>query len=173
MDFNGFDSRSVADEGRPLHLTSPGTGALLWDDGGPADPENPDEGRSKPCIVFVYGFEGKVAQDASREAAKLPKLADDATTEDYHERLCFTARKLIAGFDNVDRGNRPATVGDADWFLGLNLSNPMLKGRGRSFAEQVLAFAGDRGAYLGKPGAALSEPPSKSAGKTRSSKTQR
>lgn len=165
MDFTAFDSRTVADEGRPLHLRHPATGELLWDDGGPADPENPDEGRSRPCIVYVLGTEGRIAQEAFREAAKLPKLGEDATQEDYHERLCVTARKLIVGFENVDRGDRPATAADTDWFLGLNISNP-LRGKGRSFAEQVLAFAGDRGAYLGKPEASLSGPRTRSAGKT-------
>ncbi|MFD2439737.1 hypothetical protein ACFSS8_05955 [Paracoccus kondratievae] len=150
MDFTAFDSRTVADEGRPLHLRHPATGELLWDDGGPADPENPDEGRSRPCIVYVLGTEGRIAQEAFREAAKLPKLGEDATQEDYHERLCVTARKLIVGFENVDRGDRPATAADTDWFLGLNISNP-LRGKGRSFAEQVLAFAGDRGPIWESP----------------------
>lgn len=172
MDFNGFDSRSVANEGRPLHLTSPGTGELLWDDDGGEVSEAGTPIRSNPCTVIVYGFEGKVAQDVSREAAKLPKLADDATTEDYHERLCFTARRLIAGFENIDRGDRAATEKDADWFLGLNMANPMARGRGRSFVEQVLAFSGDRSAYLGKPAASSSAPRSRSAGKTRSPKTR-
>lgn len=169
MDFNSFDSRSVADEGRPLHLTNPGTGALLWDDEGPSDPDNPDKGRSNPCTVYVYGAEGRIAQEAFRETAKLPKLADVATQAEYHERLCETARKLIAGFENVERGDRPAGVADADWFLGLNISNPA-RGKGRSFAEQVLAFSGSRGEYLGKPAAASSEPRTRSAGKTRAAK---
>lgn len=170
MDFNAFDSRSVADEGRPLHLKHPATGELIWDDGGPADPDQPNEGRSRPCIVHVLGTEGRVAQEAYREAAKLDKLRDDATQADYHERICITARKLIVGFENIDRGDRPATASDADWFLALNISNP-LRGVGRSFAEQVLSFAGDRGEYLGKPGAVSSSPRAKSGGKTRSPKS--
>ena len=35
MDFTSFDSRGVADEGRPLHLKHPATGLPLWDDDGP------------------------------------------------------------------------------------------------------------------------------------------
>lgn len=158
MDFNSFDSRSVADEGRPLHLKHPATGEPIFDG-------------DKPCIVHVRRTEGRIAQEAFREAAKLDKLPEDATQADYHERLCVTARKLIIGFENVDRSDRAATAADADWFLGLNISNPM-RGKGRSFAEQVLTFAGDRGEYLGKPVAASSPPRTKSAGKTRGPKNR-
>ncbi|WP_313349384.1 hypothetical protein [Paracoccus sp. (in: a-proteobacteria)] len=153
MDFTSFDSRSVADEGRPLHLKHPATGEPLFDG-------------EAPCVVHVLGTEGRIAQEAFRDAAKLPKLADDTTMEEYHARLCITARKLIVGFANVDRGDRPATPADADWFLGLNMTNPVSRGKGRSFAEQVLAFSGDRGEYLGKPEASLSGRPARSAGKT-------
>lgn len=167
MDFTSFDSRSVADEGRPLHLRHPATGDLLWDDDGPHQGDDGAElPRERPCLVYVLGTEGRTAQEAFREAAKLPKLADDAAMEDYHARLCITARKLIVGFENVDRGERAATAQDADWFLALNVSNPVARGKGRSFAEQVLAFSGDRNAYLGKPDASLSAPRSRSAGKT-------
>lgn len=159
MDFTSFDSRSVADEGRPLHLKHPATGEPIYDG-------------ERPCIVHVFGAEGRIAQEAFRETAKLEKLPEDATQADYHERLCITARRLIAGFENIERGDRPATAADADWFLALNISSPM-RGKGRSFAEQVLSFAGDRGEYLGKPGAASSQPRTKSAGKTRAPKAGR
>lgn len=171
MDFTSFDSRSVADEGRPLHLRHPATGALLWDDDGPADPDKPDEGRERPCLVYVLGAEGRIAQGVFREVGKLEKLPDGATQEDYHARLCITARQLIVGFENIERGDRPATVSDTDWFLALNISNPM-RGAGRSFAEQVLAFTGDRGQFLGKPVAASSEPRRKSAGRVPNPKTR-
>lgn len=172
MDFTNFDSRVVADEGRPLHLRHPATDELLYDDDGPQyDADGGEVPRERPCVVHVLGTEGRVAQEAFREAAKLPKLPEDATQADYHERLCVTARKLIVGFNGVERGDRPATAADADWFLGLNISNP-LRGKGRSFAEQVLAFAADRGSYLGKPAASSSQPRSRSAGKTPSSKTR-
>lgn len=170
MDFTSFDSRGVADEGRPLHLKHPATGAPLWDDDGPhLDDKGAELPRERPCIVHVLGTEGRIAQEVFREAAKLDKLPDDAVQADYHDRLCVTARKLIVGFENIERGDRAATASDADWFLGLNISNP-IRGVGRSFAEQVLSFAGDRGAFMGKPGAALSPPRTKSAGKTRSPK---
>lgn len=158
MDFNAFDSRSTANEGRPLHLKHPVTGEPMFDG-------------DAPCRVIVLGTEGRVAQDAFREAAKLPKLPDNAAQEDYHSRLCVTARKIIVGFENIDRGDRAATVADADWFLGLNISNP-LRGPGRSFVEQVLSFAGDRGEFLGKPAASLSQPHTRSAGKTRNRKSR-
>ncbi|MFC3169221.1 hypothetical protein [Paracoccus fontiphilus] len=167
MDFTSFDSRSVADEGRPLHLRHPSTGELLWDDQGPhLDDDGAEVPREKPCLVYVLGTEGRVAQEAFREAAKLPKLPDDATMQDYHDRLCVTARKLVVGFENVDRNTRAATMADVDWFLALNVSNPVARGKGRSFAEQVLAFSNDRSAFLGKPEASSSAPRSRSAGRT-------
>ncbi|WP_312526702.1 hypothetical protein [Paracoccus sp. (in: a-proteobacteria)] len=171
MDFNNFDSRTAADEGRPMHIKHPATGELMWNDDGPKHDDDGNElPRSNPCRVYVYGTEGNVAQEAFREAAKLDKLDDAATMADYHERLCVTARKLVAGFENVNNGDRPATVGDAAWFLNLNTSSP-LKGReGQSFAEQVLQFSGTRGQYLGKPEADLSPPRIKSAGSARGRK---
>lgn len=153
MDFSAFDTRSAADEGRPLHLDHPVTGEKMMDG-------------DRPCIVTVLGMEGRIAQAAAKEAAKLPKLADDATIEDYHARLCLTAEKLVTGFSGVDRGDRPADRSDVRWFLDLQMANPAQGGRGRSFVEQVLRFSGDRAAYLGKPDAALSGPRSNSAGKT-------
>ena len=171
MDFNSFNSRAIADEGRPLHFTHPDTGEPLWDDGGPQFDELGQElPRSRPCLVYVLGTEGKLAQAIAREAAKLPALPDDATLEDYHARLCATASQLVTGFDNIDRGNRPATTADADWVLNLNLANPAHRGAGRSFVEQILKFSGSRGEYLGKSDASLSRPPARLAGKTQGRK---
>lgn len=141
MDFSQFDSRSAADEGRPLHICHPATGEPMQNEDG------------TPCLVHVLGMEGRIAQAAAKEAAKLPKLSDDATVEEWHERLCLTAEKLITGFAGVRRGDRPATAADARWFLDLQMANPMERGEGRSFVEQVLRFSGSRGEYLGKPGA--------------------
>lgn len=151
MDFTQLDSRSAADEGRPLHITHPGTGEPMMDG-------------DTPCIVYVLGTEGRIAQGIAKEAAKLPKLAEDATMEDWHERLCQTAERLITRFSGIDRGDRPATRQDAAWFLNLNLANPANLGKGRSFVEQVLRFSGDRSAYLGKPGAVSASPRNKSDG---------
>ena len=155
MDFTQFDSRSAADEGRPLHIKHPATGEPMQNEDG------------TPCLVFVLGIEGRIAQAAAKDAAKLDKLPDDATTEEWHERLCLTAEKLITGFTGINRGQQPATRADARWFLDLQMANPLSRGKGRSFVEQVLQFSGDRASYLGKPEAASSVPPSKSGGKTR------
>lgn len=153
MDFSQFDSRGAADEGRPLHIKHPGTGELMANEDG------------SPCIVHVLGIEGRIAQAAAKDAAKLPKLSDDATVEDYHERLCQTAERLVTGFAGVSRGDKAATKADVRWFLDLQMANPLERGYGRSFVEQVLQFSGTRASYLGKFEAASSEPPSKSAGK--------
>ena len=142
MDFNAFDSRSAADEGRPLHICHPATGEPMMDG-------------ETPCIVTVLGIEGRIAQAAAKEAAKLPKLKDDATIEEFHDRLCFHAEKLITGFPSgINRGDRAAAREDARWFLDLQMANPADRGKGRSFVEQVLGFSSDRAAYLGKLDAA-------------------
>lgn len=161
MDFSQFDSRSAADEGRPMHVAHPATGAPMLNDDG------------TPCLVHVLGVEGKIAQAAFKAAAKMEKLPDDASIEEWHERLCLTAEKLITGFTNIDRGDRPATKADVRWFLDLQMANPMERGQGKSFVEQVLRFSGSRGEYLGKSAAASSEPRSNSAGKGQPRKTGR
>lgn len=152
MDLSQFNSRANADEARPLHLRHPATGELLMDG-------------EEPSLVFVLGNEGRIAQSVAREVNKLEPLGDDATKEDVHGRLCATASQLITGFSGLYRNGRPLTKDDIEWFLWLNMSDPFERG-GLSFAQQVLSFSGSRANYLGKSGAALSEPPSKSAGKT-------
>lgn len=159
MDFNQFDSRSAADEGRPMLVTHPATGAFMTNEDG------------THCLVHVLGIEGRIAQAAGKEAAKLPKLGEDATIEEWHERLCMSAEKLITGFSGINRGSAPATKADVRWFLDLQMANPLDRGAGRSFVEQVLRFSGSRAEYLGKPDAASSEPPIKSGGKMQRQKT--
>lgn len=160
MDFSAFDSRTAADEGRPLHLDHPVTGEKMMDG-------------DRPCIVYVLGIEGRIAQVAAKEAAKLPKLdPEQATVGEWHDRLCMAAEGLITGFSAIDRGDRLATKEDARWFLDLQMANPSQGGAGRSFVEQVLRFSGSRAAYLGESAAASSGPHSKPDGSTHARKAK-
>lgn len=157
MDLTSLDSRTAADEGRPLHLKHPVTGEPMMDG------EN-------PSVVYVLGAEGKMAQQIAREVIAMPKLTD-AAAEDLHERLCASAERLITGFSGLYRAGRPLNMADVTWFLRLQIANPLGSTRGLSFVEQVLNFSGSRAEYLGKPDAASSEPQPKSAGRTQRQKT--
>lgn len=144
MDFNQFDSRSGSETARPLHLRSPGTGELLYDD-------------EKPCLVYVMGIEGETGQKAILKSQR--ERLDDKTKDGepvsvqvLHDRLAREIAPLITGFENVNRGDKPAKApDDVEWFLSLQSMNGSRNQR--SFAEQVRLFAGDRSNYLGKPSA--------------------
>lgn len=143
MDFNSFDSRKASETPRALHLKHPGTGKLLFDDG--------DE--KKPCRVLVLGIEGETGQSAilqsQRERMKRDKDTNEPTpVSDIHDALVKEISPLIVGFENVNRGEKPAEAPtDVTWFLNLQIVSGT---RGQqSFAEQVRAFATDRAAILG------------------------
>lgn len=138
MDFNQFDSRAAADEGRDLHLKHPATGEPLFDDG-------------EPCIVIVRGSEGREVQKemAKLRAAKAAEAKDDdQALIDITARLVDATRPLVVGFKNIYREDKPAKVpDDVDWFLGLQMVNGQ-PGE-QSFVEQVTGFATRRANFLG------------------------
>lgn len=143
MDFNSFDSRAASEKPRALHLKHPGTGKPLFDDGD----------KTKPCRVLVLGIEGNTGQNAILQSQRdrlsdERKPGDPIAVSDLHENIVKEISSLIVGFENVNRGDRPAKApDDVAWFLNLQ----MISGtRGQqSFAEQVRAFATDRAAILG------------------------
>jgi hypothetical protein len=142
MDFTKFDSRAAAEVAGRLHLAHPSTGEPLY----------ADEKHEKPCIVLVRGSESRTVQTALRAVrnAKMSgaKKAETAQTlEDLHQAMVDGAKPLIAGFENVARGEAAATAADADWFLNLQLINGR-EGE-KAFVEQVIDFATDRSNYLG------------------------
>lgn len=143
MDFSQFDSRAASETARPLHLRHPGTGELLYD----------DEDKTKPCRVLVFGIEGSKGQSAvlesQRERMKAERKSDDPVAlAEIHDGLVKEVAPLIAGFENVNRGNKPAKApDDVEWFLNLQVISGK---RGQlSFVEQVRNFATDRAAILG------------------------
>lgn len=141
MDFTKLDSRAAAEIGAPLHILHPVTGEPMQDDG-------------KPCRVILRGTESRHAQQVARALNKAKRAAaekegddDDRALEDMHADLVKMAAPLVVGFENVNRGDKPATAEDAEWFLGLNLfSSP---GNPPSFLEQVMTFAANRANFLG------------------------
>lgn len=142
MDFSQFDSRKASDTARPLHLKHPGTGELLFDGGD----------KDKPCIVLVLGIEGKTGQAAilASQRARMEEQArkDPVSLTEMHEKGVKEIAPLITGFENVNRGDRPATApDDVEWFLNLQT---VTGSRGQmTFLEQVRSFASDRAAILG------------------------
>lgn len=147
MDFNQFDSRKASETPRALHLKHPGTGKSLYDDG--------DE--QKPCRVLVLGIEGETGQNAILESQRSRmkekrEPGEPVSILSVHEQMVKEIAPLIVGFDNVNRGNKPAKApDDVEWFLSLQIVNGQ---RGQiSFAEQVRAFATDRAAILGEENA--------------------
>lgn len=140
MDFSQFDSRAASDKPRALHLKHPGTGELLLDG-------------KKPCRVMVLGIEGEVGQKAVLESQRARmkeerKAGEPVTVSEIHDGIVKEISPLIVGFENINRGDRPATApDDVEWFLSLQLVSGQ---RGQqSFAEQVRAFSTDRAAILG------------------------
>ena len=162
MDFSKFDSRAQAEIGTPMQIMDPWTGEPMMDG-------------DKPCRVIVRGTASKSMQAKMREKQKLamakkkPKDGDDdaRVMEDVHNQLCEGAAPFIVGFENVAKGDKPATAMDAEWFLDLTFpemgvkededGNPVLDKDGAAmfemtnnpFAKQVGEFAGKQANRLG------------------------
>lgn len=160
MDFNKFDARAAADEGRPLHVRHPVTGLPMYDDDDDASHDN-----GKPCIVYVRGAEGKETQTLIHAALEEIRGSEPEpenggkkrrSAEDTHREVVALSKPLITGFENIHRGDKEAVAPkDCEWFLNLQMSRDQFDGRtgraleGLSFGEQVLAFAQERANFLG------------------------
>ena len=115
MDFNQFDSRAQAEIGTPMQILDQWTDEPMMDG-------------DKPCRVIVRGTASKTMQTIMRNkqraamtAHKKGKGDDEARVmEDVHNQLCEGATPFIIGFENVSRGDKPATADDAGWFLNLS-----------------------------------------------------
>lgn len=146
MDFSKFDSRKAAETAKPLHMRHPATGALLY----AKDKDGVDQ-IDKPCRLLVVGTESRTSQAAFR-ALYQAKMADEKTEtiqslEATHAKTVDLAKPLVRGFENITRGDRPATLEDVEWFLNLQLMNGQ-PGE-RAFLEQVMEFATKRANFLG------------------------
>jgi len=158
MDFNKHDSRTAANNAKPLHLRHPVDGALLYADG-PDD--KPD--RNKPCLVFVRGTESRIvqtrlseirAQRAIDEGEKKTDSPEFQGMQDMHEKLARDMHPLVTEFHNIERGEDPLDATDpaaVEWFMNLQLINGQIDkdGKDLSFLGQIAEFAAERGNYLG------------------------
>lgn len=141
MDFNKFDTRAAMEKPAALHLCDPATGAALYADGD----------LDRPCRVLLLGRESRKVQHALREVRQAKVKASPAAAgigdEELHAALASQILPMIVGFENVGRDGKPATAGDADWFLNLQL----VSGREgeKSFAEQCAEFASTRANWMG------------------------
>lgn len=131
MDFSQFDSKSAGDAGAWMHVRSPINGDLLW-----ADSE-----QKKPCRVQVLGIEGAIGQSLLK--AERDKMKGEVKETD----MAAQTAPLIVGFENINRGKKPATApDDAEWFLGLQ---KVVGGDFPTFVEQVRSFSVRRANILG------------------------
>jgi hypothetical protein len=165
MDFNSnYNARDAAEKGTPMQLMDPWTGEPIMDG-------------DKPCRVIVRGTASRSMQAkmrAKQKAAMMSKKAkgDDAddevrVLEDVHMQLCEGAAPFIVGFENVSKGDKPATAEDAEWFLDLTFpemgvkldadgntvldkdGSPQFEMTNSPFAKQVGEFAGKQANRLG------------------------
>lgn len=165
MDFNtNYNSRAAAETGQPMQIMDPWTGEPIMDG-------------DKPCRVIVRGTASKSMQAKMRAKQKAAMMSkkdkgkdddDDARVmEDVHNQLCEGAAPFIVGFENVSKGDKPATADDAEWFLDLTFpemgvkqdadGNNVLDKDGSAvfemtnnpFAKQIGDFAGKQANRLG------------------------
>lgn len=162
MDFNKFDSRSRAEAGAPMQILDPITGEPIMDG-------------DKPCRVIVRGVASKSMQAKLREKQKAamankPKEGEEdeaRVMDDVHRQLCEGAAPFIVGFENVNKGDKPATVDDVEWFLDLSFpemgvkvdadgntitdkdGSPVFEMKNNPFAKQIGEFAGKQANFLG------------------------
>lgn len=161
MDFlKAFDARGAAETAREMTLRDQETGEIITNGG-------------EPCIVLVKGASSRSVQAAVREeelarakakaARKDDGQVDTNTAEDLHKATCKAAARSIVGFKNIqtlgENGKpRDLTVDDVPAFLDLNFVSMahLLRDkrdnewRRPSFAQQVVEFAQDDAAFLGK-----------------------
>jgi len=116
MDFSKFDSRAQAEIGTPMQILDVWTNEPMMDG-------------DKPCRVIVRGTASKTMQAKMRAKQKAAMMSkkdkgdkDDVARvmEDIHNQQCEAAAPFIVGFENVSRGDKPATAEDAEWFLDLS-----------------------------------------------------
>lgn len=148
MDFSQFDQRGRDEIGTPHQILHPDTKEPVVD---------PDTGL--PCMVLVRGptapsvVRAEVAR--SRSGMFTPEAAKDMTLPEAHDRAVEVALPFIAGFQNVNRGDQPATEADAAWFLGMNMprigtgDDGALAILNKPFAQQVLDIVSAQRAALG------------------------
>jgi hypothetical protein len=164
MDFSKFDSRAIAEAGSPMQILDVWTNEPMMDG-------------DKPCRVILRGTASASMQAKMRAAQKAAMMSkkskgkdaeDDARVmEDVHNQMVEAAAPFIMGFENVNKGDKPATVADAAWFLGLSFpdmgvkedddGNPVLNKDGEAtyemknnpFSKQCSEFASKQANRLG------------------------
>ena len=148
MDFSQFDQRGRDEAGTPHPILHPDTGVAIVD---------PDTGN--PCMVIVRGPTAATVVAAENARARSgmfdPGWQDHKTIAEMHDVAVQVALPFIAGFENVMRGDRPATEADAAWFLGMNMPKLKIEADGsgsmanRPFAEQICDIVNVLKAELG------------------------
>jgi hypothetical protein len=133
----------------------------------------------KPCCVIVRGTASKTMQAKmrlrQRKAVTNKSKKSDGDfqiMEDIHNHLCEGAASFIVGFENVSKGDTPATAADAEWFLDLTFpemglkedadglpvldasGSPEFEMKNNPFAKQVGEYAGKQVNHMGNSASA-------------------
>lgn len=138
---------------------------------------NPILHGEEPCVVMVRGTESasaRAALKAARQRRMGEEKPDEAgrSLEDLHVDMVEAVLPLILGFRHVSLGCKELTAADAAAFLSLNMINGEqgADGKGLSFVEQILNFAGTRANFLPGLVTGRSSSSGSSAGSTPSAK---
>lgn len=149
MDFDNFNTKDVAQDGRPLHLHAPfEPDKKLYD----TDDTGKDD-KSRPCRVWVRGRESRDVNSYIQRQQK--KLAKDPDAAGEEEGLGL-AKAMVLRFENIDRNGRPLTTTDDDlrWFFDLS----------GSFVKQVMDFSQEPTNFLPETSSKSASPPDSSDG---------
>ena len=140
MDFQQFNAKVGADDGRVLHLPHIQTGEPLWH----IDKSDPDNIITEPVGITVRGIESKtvLAALASRNRKNIGVAisANDQADDQDAAAAKAVAKAIVIEFHHIERDGRPLTTSEEDieWFFNLSAS----------FVKEVRHFAADAGNFL-------------------------
>lgn len=153
MDFTKKDARTAAETATFCHLRDQDTGEYLY------------EADGKTAIgVMVIGamsrtIHGERMQDLKTKLQTAQGKGKKELAElvsDIQKNIADDAKRLTRGFIGVDRGDKPATLDDCDWFYDLTYVSIEAinapdenKWQKLSYSQQVVKHSNDTANYLG------------------------
>ncbi len=126
MDFTKFDTSAQAEAGRAFPILHPVTRKPMEQDG-------------KTAMFIIRSPASMTAREAAKRIADEGEGKPLRTIPEIHEGAVKGALAYLAGFENVERDNRPATIADAEWFL--NLTYPTFGDTKKGIAQTNYPFA--------------------------------
>lgn len=153
MDFTKKDARTAAETATFCHLRDQDTGEYLYE----------SDGKTAIGVMVVgamarsvYGKKLEDARAKLQSAQGKGKKETEELVADTQKNLAEAAKNVTRGFIGVDRGDKPATLDDCEWFYDLNyisvkalLSPDESVWQDLSFSQQVLMHSNKAANYLG------------------------